>query len=84
MPRCLKTCMLAVESIKALASLKGKGCNYMGLVFPPLICNYKYVHMSIIGLTNKVIYDDVISHTNRHNSCVISSAVSSEHIQTKI
>ena len=42
-----------------------------------------------IALTNKVIYNDVVSHTQRHAHCVyiyaavICSGIHLEHIQTK-
>ena len=45
-------------------------CKEMSLVFPPLIYNCKQLHMCIIVLTNKVIYGNVIHHSQRHTSCV--------------
>ena len=41
--------------------MKEKGCNDKSLVFPPPVYNCKHLHLCIVALTNKVIYDDVIS-----------------------
>ena len=61
--------MLAVESVKAVTNsvsfVKGKKCNDKSPMIPPLM-----VVQDIIALTNKIIYDDVISHGHRHASCV--------------
>ena len=39
---------------------------------PPLTYNYKHVHMYVILLTKKVIYDNVISHAHRHAGMYIT------------
>ena len=70
MPRHSKTsCMLAVETIKALADnvsfVKGRGCNDKEFGVPPPIYNCEHVHMCIAVLTKKVIYANIINHAHR-------------------
>ena len=70
--------MLAVESIKISADsvsfIKEKGCNYKILVFHSSIYNCKHVHIGIVALTNRVIYDGVIGHTHGITVMYISCA----------
>ena len=65
--------MLAVENIKALAdsaSLIKDGACDKSFCSPQPIYNYKHVHIFLIAVATKVIYDDVINHANRHAGCV--------------
>ena len=72
--------LLLVKIIYGLLSVASEACHLFKGVFKavttrvqsflPLVYNCKYVHMYIIALTSKVVFDEVIGHTHRHASCV--------------